>query len=292
MKSNLVAVGCPSRGVSPFNALGTAIGLQDFQWLSVGQAALFQLDRSLDNASVRALKEHAASLEIDLFITHKPLEKKKLLVADMEATIILDEMLDLLAEDLGLGEAVANITSLAMNGRIDFTRSLAARTALFAGTPESRLRGLCEKIRFTPGAQRLVSSMKKSGARTILVTGGYDIFAQRVKQVCGFDEVIANKPVVQDGVLTGHLVSPVCSASTKREVLERACGALGVSPDHACAIGDGANDIDMLKIAGLSASYHGKPVLRDLVDFNFVHSDLTAVLFAQGYRDSEISAQA
>jgi phosphoserine phosphatase len=292
MNSNLVAIGCPSRGVSSFNDLGTAIGSQDFQWLSVGQAALFQLERSFDTASVRSLTEHAATLGIDLFITHKPLEKKKLLVADMEATIILDEMLDLLAEELGLGEAVANITSLAMNGRIDFTRSLAARTALFAGTPENRLLRLCDRIRFTPGAKCLVSSMKKAGARTVLVTGGYDVFAQRVKEACGFDEVIANKPAVQDGLLTGQLVPPVCSAGTKREVLERACRDLGVSPEHACAIGDGANDIDMLKVAGLSASYNGKPVLRDVVDFNVVHSDLTAVLFAQGYRASEISAQA
>lgn len=289
MSTSLVAVGSPARQVSPFDSLGAVIGPHEFEWLSTGHAALFRTGQALDETSIAAARQHATSSSLDLFVTQKPVEKKALFVADMEATIILDEMLDLLAEDLGLGDAVANITSLAMNGKIDFSRSLAARTALFAGTPESRLARLCERIRFAPGAQRLVKSMKSAGARTILVTGGYDIFAETVRDVCGFDEVIANRPAVRDGMLTGQLLPPICTAATKREVLERACGNLGLPTERACAIGDGANDIEMLKIAGLSASYHGKPVVRDLADFNIVHGDLTALLFAQGYRDSEIS---
>jgi phosphoserine phosphatase len=292
MSTNLVAVGCPERGILPFDDIAALIGADQFEWLSAGRAALYRTGRTPDAATVEAVSSLASSAGIDLLVTRKPVEKKAVLVADMEATIILDEMLDLLAEELDLGDEVANITSLAMNGRIDFSRSLAARTALFAGTPESLLESLCERIRFAPGAKRLVRSMKDAGARTILVTGGYDVFAEKVRDACGFDEVVANRPEVRNGVLTGQLLPPICTAATKREVLERVCGELGLPPASACAVGDGANDMEMLKIAGLSASYRGKPVVRDLADFSIVHADLTALLFAQGYRESEISNQA
>ncbi|MBC2860954.1 phosphoserine phosphatase SerB [Stappia sp. 28M-7] len=289
MSINLVAVGNPAGGVSAFEGIGAITGTHQFEWLSAGRAALYRTGRPLDATCIEKARNLALSAEIDLFVTRKPIEKKAVLVADMEATIILDEMLDLLAEELDLGDAVANITSLAMNGKIDFGRSLAARTALFAGTPESLLERLCERMRFTPGAQRLVTSMKNAGARTVLVTGGYDMFAEKVRDACGFDEVVANRPEVRDGMLTGQLLPPICTAATKREVLERTCSALGLPAESACAVGDGANDMEMLKIAGLPASYRGKPVLRDLADFNIVHGDLTALLFAQGYRESEIS---
>lgn len=237
------------------------------------------------------LRELAAQQGLDIcFLRGNPF-KCKLLVADMEATIILDEMLDLLAEDRGQGAEVAAITARAMAGQFDFAQSLAERTRLLAGTPLAQLEALCQRIRLAPGARALVQTMRAAGARTVLVTGGYGIFAQEAARLCGFDHVVANNPVIERGVMTGALTLPVCTAETKREVLLAECAALGIGPEMACCIGDGANDILMLRACGLPVSYRGKPVVQDIVDLNITQGDLTAALFAQGFTADEIEGR-
>lgn len=225
---------------------------------------------------------------VDVYISRSPPYKRKLLLADMEATIILDEMLDLLAEARGIGAAVKDITARTMAGGLDFEHSLVSRTKLFAGTTRGQLQGLCQQIRLAPGAKALVQSMRASGAKTILVTGGYDIFAQFVADICGFDAVVANRPVMQNGLMTGALHHPICTEQTKRRVLMAQCAVLGIGPEMACCIGDGANDMLMLQACGLPASYKGKPIVREIVDLSIMQSDLTALLYAQGFSESEI----
>lgn len=241
--------------------------------------------QDLDRTKVHLLAEQSG---LDVFITTGPRRKCKLLVADMEATIIPDEMLDVIAAERGIGDLVAGITARTMNGEIDFAQSLIERTRLLAGTPEAQLRALSQKIRLNPGARSLVQTMRASGAQTLLVTGGYGIFAETVAQACGFDGVVANHPVMKDGVMTGELEAPICTAETKREIMRRHCDILGIDPYFACCIGDGANDVKMLQSCGLPISYKGKPVVQKIVDLNITKGDLTTALLAQGFGSSKV----
>jgi len=288
MASNFVLVGGPNCTSDALHIFLSESSITVSDWLSKERAVTFTVEHNQTDPDFSEFKQRAARLNLDLFITPSPLQKKKLLLADMEATIILDEMLDLLAQERGVGDAVAKITSRAMNGEMDFAQSLIERTALFAGTPLSQLEALCAKIRVTPGAKSLTASMKKSGAKTVLVTGGYEVFAQHVADMCGFDEIVANRPVIENGVLTGKLDLPICTSLTKQETLLKMCRDLGIEPDQACCVGDGANDLDMLEYAGLAASYCGKAIVRERVDLNIIHSDLTAILYAQGFRFEDI----
>jgi len=253
-----------------------------------GALATVRLDDPTTELSRARIRQLCDKSGVDAYISNGRPTKRKLLVADMEATIILDEMLDVLAEERGIGVAITGITARAMAGELDFAQSLIERTKLLAGTPVALLEALCQRIRIAPGARALIRTMNADGATTVLATGGYGIFADVVAQICGFDKVVANHPVVRDGVLTGDLIHPISTAETKRDVLLQNCAELGIDPQMACCIGDGANDMLMLKACGLPISYRGKPVVRNLVDLDIQHGDLTAALFAQGFSRSEI----
>jgi phosphoserine phosphatase len=212
---------------------------------------------------------------------------KKLLVADMESTIIEQEMLDELASDLGHGRETADITRRAMNGELDFATALYERVALLKGQPVSILERAAKRITFMSGAEKLLSVMKAHGAVCWLVTGGFGYFAEPVAQKLGFDKVFANDLIVHDDVLTGEVVEPILDKNTKKELLERACKELGLSMTDCLAVGDGANDIPMLTACneggGLGVAYHAKPKVREVVPHQINHGDLTTLLYAQGY---------
>ena len=253
-----------------------------------GSAHLMHLEHqhgvSVNRAMIHKL---AQKNDLDILISDQMPLKCKLLVADMEATIIQDEMLDILAAKRGIGEQVSNITERAMMGEIDFSQSLIERTRLLKGTPLNQLVEIAQEMNYTPGAKILVQTMKSWGAKTILVTGGFDIFANIVADECGFDTVVANQPVSKNGVLTGELRQPICSAKTKREVLMQNCGQFAIAPEEACCIGDGANDILMLQTCGLAVSYRGKPIVQHHVNQNITQGDLCAALLAQGVLPNE-----
>ena len=241
------------------------------------------------NTLSRDVIQHMADTSgVDVYASDAAPAKRKLLVADMEATIILNEMLDVLAAERGIGEEIAEITARTMAGELDFEQSLVERTRRFAGTPEALLRDLCRHIQLAPGARALVQTMRASGAVTVLATGGYDVFAEVVARTCGFEKVFSNHPILRDGVMTGELRPPIGTAQTKQNVLLECCATLGIDPQMACCIGDGANDAAMLRACGLPASYRGKPVIRGLVDLDIRHGDLTALLYAQGFTRSEM----
>ncbi|HEV2303409.1 MAG TPA: phosphoserine phosphatase SerB [Stellaceae bacterium] len=259
-------------------------------WLGAGEACELHLDLE-DRAAVEA---HARALigraPIDLVVQPAAERKKGLLVADLESTIIENEMLDELAGFLGLRPEVSAITRRAMNGEIDFLGALEARVALLAGMEEAVLEEAWARVRLMPGARALVATMRGAGAATALVSGGFGFFAERVAKELGFAHVVCNRLEVAGGRITGRVVLPIVTGETKRATLLGLAAAHGLPPSKTLAVGDGANDLSMLAAAGLGVAFRAKPAVAAAARWRIEHADLTALLYAQGYRRREFAA--
>jgi phosphoserine phosphatase len=214
--------------------------------------------------------------------------RKRLLIADMDSTIIGQECIDELADYAGVKAAVAEITDAAMRGELDFEGALMARVALLKGLPEEVL-GRCfrERVRLNPGARTLVGTMNALGAETALVSGGFTYFTKRVAAAAGFGSARANRLVVEEGCLTGEVARPILGKAAKLAALEAIMGRLGTGPEAAVAVGDGANDLAMVAAAGLGVAYRAKPTLARAADARLDHSDLTAILALQGIPETD-----
>ncbi|MBV8735891.1 MAG: phosphoserine phosphatase SerB [Alphaproteobacteria bacterium] len=221
---------------------------------------------------------------IDVLLQPVTGRRKRLLIADLESTIIENEMLDELGAILGIGPLIAEITRRAMNGEIDFAEALAARVGLLTGIETRVLAEAAVRIRLTPGAKSLLATMRANGATTALVTGGFTVFADHIAAKLGFDRVVANRLEIAEGRLTGRMVSPIVTGDTKRQTLLALAGELGLRPAETLAIGDGANDLAMLNVAGLGVAFHAKPAIAAVVRARLGYADLTGLLYAQGYR--------
>jgi phosphoserine phosphatase len=233
----------------------------------------------LDGIVQNALRGH----HFDAIVQPVAGRKKKLLVADMESTMVDVECLDELAKYVGLEKKISAITEKAMNGEIDFAQAITERVAMLKGLPESALQQVMdEKVKPMPGATALVAGMKKHGAHTILVTGGFDFFAARVKDMLGFDEVRANQLEMKDGKLTGKIIPPIQGKEAKLAALLETCKKRKIKPEEALAVGDGANDLPMLLAAGLGVAYHAKPTVRAQAKSRINFSNLNSLLYAQG----------
>ncbi len=213
--------------------------------------------------------------------------RKQLLVADMESTIIQNEMLDELADFLGLREKIAAITRRAMNGELDFAAALEERVGLLKGLPVGRLDEAAKRIRYTPGSATLVATMKKNGAYCALVSGGFTYFTAMVRQALGFDHEAANTLNHDGKTLSGTVVPPILGKDAKLATLRRLAAERGLASADTLTVGDGANDLPMLKAAGLGVAFHAKPRVAAEVPARVDHGDLTALLYLQGYRRSE-----
>ncbi len=213
--------------------------------------------------------------------------RKKLLVADMESTMIHNEMLDELADFLGLREKIAGITARAMNGEIDFAAALRERVGLLKGLPVRRLDEAAGRIRYMPGGATLVATMRRHGAYCALVSGGFTYFTAMVRLALGFDVDAANTLDHDGHALSGTVTPPILGKEAKLEALQRLAGQHGVAVREAITVGDGANDLPMLKAAGLGVAFHAKPTVAAQVPARIDHGDLTALLYLQGYRQSE-----
>ncbi len=214
--------------------------------------------------------------------------RKKLLLADMDSTIIEQECIDELAAEVGLQAEVAALTERAMQGEIGFEPALRARVALLAGLPLAAVeRVRKERISFSPGAATLIETMRAAGAYTALVSGGFTMFTRPIADALGFDEQRANRLIESEGALTGEVAEPIFGRAAKEQALRDLAGRLSLSHAETLAIGDGANDLGMIRAAGLGLAYRAKPAVRAEADAVIDQADLTAVLFLQGFRRDE-----
>ncbi len=248
--------------------------------LSPGEAVDIACLYRPDPALVQAALEGAA---VDALVTPARGRRKGLLVADMDSTIVTGETLDELAALAGAGEAVAAITRRSMNGELDFATALRERVAMLRGTPVSLLEACWAGVRLTPGARTLVATMRAHNATTALVSGGFTWFTQRVAALCGFDVHRANVLLEVHGRLTGTVGEPVLDRDAKLAALRELATERGVHLRATLAVGDGANDLAMLREAGLGVAFHAKPVVAAEAGNRVEHADLRALLFAQGY---------
>lgn len=226
--------------------------------------------------------ESLAAGGVDCLAQETGRRDKALLVADLESTIIDNEMLDEMAAAIGVGEQVAAITSRAMRGELDFAASLEARLALFSGRSADLLDTVARSIRLNPGAEALVAGLRDAGVTTALVTGGFHDFADPIARRLGFDRVFANRLEIVDGTLTGRALPPILDRDAKRTTLLALCDELGIEPDRTVAIGDGANDLAMLATAGLGVAYRAKPAVREAAGARIDRTGLDTLLYFLG----------
>jgi phosphoserine phosphatase len=253
-------------------------------WIDEGDAADLKFAGDLKTARGTL----AALDKVDVVVQSDEPRWKRLLVSDMDSTIIGQECIDELADYAGLKREVADITDRAMRGELDFSGALIERVRLLAGLDQRELRRcLDERVRFTSGAQTLVQTMRAGGASCLLVSGGFLSFAEPVANAAGFDRVRANKLVFAGGKLSGELGDPIVDAMEKREALVDAREELGLSRADVLAVGDGANDKLMIEEAGLGVAFNAKPALIEVADAELKHHGLDALLWVQGVRRSE-----
>ena len=236
-----------------------------------------------------ALRSRAAEHQLDVNIVPAKDRRKKLLIADMDSTIITSESLDDMAEMAGLASEIQPITARSMRGELDFEAALDARVALLRGLPESLIKKALDQARLTAGARTLVQTMRANGARCYLVSGGFTAITGPIAAACGFHGDHANILHTDNGMLTGTVAKPVLDRSSKLQFLDGYCAELGIGRTEAACIGDGANDMAMLQAAGFGVAFHGKPLLREKVALQLNHTDLTGLLYLQGYRHFEFA---
>jgi phosphoserine phosphatase len=255
-------------------------------WIDEGVAADISF-RRIDRAAARAALEGLLP-GVDVIVQPRANRAKKLLVADMDSTMITIECIDELADYAGIKPQIAEVTERAMRGELDFEAALDARVALLKGLAASAIdRCHDERVRLMPGARALIQTMKAKGARSVLVSGGFTVFADRVAHAIGFDRAVSNRLGVEGDALSGLVGRPIVGAATKRAILIEETEALALDPAETLAVGDGANDIPMIEAAGLGVAYRAKPKTAAAADARIEHGDLTALLYAQGYARSE-----
>jgi len=255
---------------------------------SSGEATALALSRKPDLAAVREALGGAA---IDAIATPAEGQRKSLLVADMDSTVVAGETLDELADFAGLKDRIAAITARAMNGELDFKAALRERVAMLKGLPVTALEQCWQRVRLSGGARELVATMRAHSAYTALVSGGFTFFTGRVATLCGFDLHRSNTLLDDGAALTGQVAEPILDRDTKLATLTGLAVEHGLPLSATLAVGDGANDLDMLRAAGLGVAYHAKPIVAAGARARVDHADLRALLFAQGYRAHQIVAE-
>ncbi|AXI57183.1 phosphoserine phosphatase SerB [Sulfitobacter sp. JL08] len=255
-------------------------------WLAADEAAEFTFPVMPDNHP--QVWDDLQKLGVDLVVQQADNRKKKMLLADMDSTMIQQECIDELADEAGVGAHVADITARAMNGELDFNAALVERVGLLAGLDANVIHHvLATRITYMPGGAELVATMKANGAYTTLVSGGFTTFTHQVARHLGFDENRANSLMIDAGKLTGHVALPILGRQAKVDALVDISNRLGLPETDVMAVGDGANDLGMLTRAGTGVALHAKPAVAAQCDVRINHGDLTALLYIQGYSKAE-----
>jgi phosphoserine phosphatase len=267
-------------------SLRNAWGGGDVRWLKPAVAAEFAV--GMVPANRWDVWGGLQAMGVDMVVQPAEGRKKRLLIADMDSTMIKQECIDELAVEAGIGPHVSAITARAMNGELNFEDALRERVALLRGLPEAVIEQVfVNRITFTPGGAVLIATMKAAGAYSALVSGGFTAFTERVGTQLGFEEHRANVLNVENGALAGTVTEPILGSDAKVQALREIAERLGLTLQDAMAVGDGANDLAMLGVAGTGVALHAKPIVAAQCDIRIHHGDLTALLYIQGYAFEE-----
>ena len=264
--------------------LGADVGVPD--WLSPARVCDIPFGHFAPEQAEAAARPRLGDMKVDVVSQVAAGRRKMLLVADMDSTMVIGETLDELAEYAGIKDKIAAITARAMNGELVFEEALRERIGLLAGLPESALAETWARTELMPGAVQLVRTMKANGATAVLVSGGFTYFTSRVREACGFDVDLGNRFIFKNGKLAG-VEDPILGRETKLATLIGTAGERQIPLSLSVAVGDGANDLDMIRAAGLGVAFQAKPVVAAEARVRVDYGDLTALLYAQGYRDSD-----
>ncbi|MDZ4087061.1 MAG: phosphoserine phosphatase SerB [Tabrizicola sp.] len=269
-------------------SLRNAWGGADARWLDPGVAAEFDLVAMPENRW--EVWDGLQAMQVDMVVQRSEGRKKRLLIADMDSTMIRQECIDELADEAGVGARVADITARAMNGELDFEGALRERVGLLKGLAEAVIdQVLRDRITLMPGGPVLLATMKAQGAYAALVSGGFTAFTSAVAAKLGFDENRANTLHIAEGRLTGTVAEPILGKEAKLQALNEITARLGITAAEALAVGDGANDLPMLLAAGIGVALHAKPTVQAQCEVRVNHGDLTALLYLQGYSRNDFA---
>jgi phosphoserine phosphatase len=265
------------------------------QWLHYGLAAeiickpeeSFTISEAINIDSFLALRTRASLENIDVNIVALQERRKKLLIADMDSTIITSESLDQLAQLAGLGVAVEAITDRSIAGEIDFSEALIDRVKLLAGKPVELLEALLDKVVLNDGAVSLVRTMRANDSKCYLVSGGFDFLLGYVSRLCGFHGYHGNHMLIKENVITGEVSRPILDRKAKAEYLIEYCTRLGIDISATASIGDGANDLEMLSHSGMGVAFRGQKLLLDTIPLQLNYTNLLGLLYLQGYSAEE-----
>ncbi|MCA8888582.1 MAG: phosphoserine phosphatase SerB [Parvularculaceae bacterium] len=260
--------------------------------LADGVADDFLIGDAIDSAgAVAAIRDVLSEAPVDIIVQPAARRKKRLIIADMDSTIIEQECIDELADFAGLKAEISAITERAMRGELDFEQALDERVGKLKGLPQSVLdEAFRTRITLTPGARTLVQTMRGAGAVAVLVSGGFTFFASRVAALAGFDHYRANELLIDNGALSGAVARPIIGRAAKEQSLVEFAAKQSIDIADTLAVGDGANDLAMIERAGLGVAFRAKPKVAQAADASITHGDLTALLYLQGYADADFAA--